>query len=159
MCKEKLSNLDVMEIQKYQQNRFPVLLVDFITEAVPGKYAKGYKNFTYNEWYFPAHFEDEPNVPGFVQIEALAQVFLMTFLTFSEHRGKKTAFVKVKDATFRRKIIPGDTLETEAVLESFRRGVAKGYAKSTVKGEEACSAKFIIALPDVVKSMAPKVKL
>lgn len=71
---EILTNLDVGEIQQYQQNRYPLLFVDKITESKPGEYAKGYKNFTYNEWFFPAHFADEPNVPGFVQIEALTQV-------------------------------------------------------------------------------------
>ena len=78
-----ITNLDAMAIQKYQQNRYPSLFIDFVEEAIPGKSAKGHKNFSYNEWYFPAHFADEPNVPGFVQVEALTQMFLMTFLTIS----------------------------------------------------------------------------
>ena len=65
---EKLTHIDAYAIQQYQQNRYPLLFVDEIEEAVPGQSARGYKNFTYNEWFFPAHFEDEPNVPGFVQI-------------------------------------------------------------------------------------------
>ena len=52
-----LYGLDAYQIQQYQQNRFPLLFVDQILEAVPGKSAKGLKNFTYNEWFFPAHFE------------------------------------------------------------------------------------------------------
>ena len=51
-----LKNIDAYEIQTYQQNRYPLLFVDMITDAVPGKYAKGYKNFSYNEWFFPVHF-------------------------------------------------------------------------------------------------------
>ena len=31
---------------------------------------------------FPAHYEDEPNVPGFIQVESLVQTFIMTFLSF-----------------------------------------------------------------------------
>ena len=68
-----------MEIQKFQQNRYPLLFIDYVETVKVGKYAKGHKNFSYNEWFFPAHFEDEPNVPGFVQMEALTQMFLMTF--------------------------------------------------------------------------------
>ena len=45
---EKLTHIDAYEIQKYQQNRYPLLFVDEIEEAVPGESAKGYKNFTYN---------------------------------------------------------------------------------------------------------------
>ena len=84
---EKLTDLDAYAIQQYQQNRYPLLFVDWITEAVPGVSAKGYKNFTYNEWFFPAHFADEPNVPGFVQVECLTQVFLMSFLTIPAYKG------------------------------------------------------------------------
>ena len=112
-----LRDIDAFAIQEYQQNRYPLLFVDKITEAVPGVSAKGFKNFTYNEWFFPAHFEDEPNVPGFVQIETLTQVFLMTFLTLPEHKGKKTGFVAVKNARFRKKIVPGDRLDMEAGFE------------------------------------------
>lgn len=153
---EKIRDLDAYQIQQYQQNRYPLLFVDKITEAAPGEYAKGFKNFTYNEWYFPAHFEDEPNVPGFVQIEALTQVFLMTFLTISEYKGKKTGFVSVKNARFKRKITPGEKLETEAVLESFKRGFAKGKAVGKVNGEVACTIELEIAIPDVMKQFIPR---
>lgn len=97
-----LRNLGSFEIQEYQQNRYPCFFLDFLTEAVPGKSAKGYKNFTFNEWFFPAHFVDEPNVPGFVQIETLTQMFLMTFLTVPENKGKKTGFVAINNAMFKK---------------------------------------------------------
>lgn len=156
---EKIFNLDAYEIQQYQQNRYPLLFVDKITEAMPGKYAKGYKNFSYNEWFFPAHFEDEPNVPGFIQVEALTQVFIMTFLTIPEYKGKKTGFVAIKNAKFKRKIIPGDVLETEALLDSFKRGVAKGKAIGYVNGDVACTVELEIVIPDVMNQYIPKKEL
>ena len=152
---DNLTNLNACDIQKYQQNRFPLLFIDEILEAVPGKYAKGYKNFTYNEWFFPAHFEDEPVVPGFVQIEALTQVFLMTFLTFPEYKGKKTGFISVSQR-FWKKIVPGDCLNIEAELKFFRRGLAKGISSGYVKGELACQANLEIAIPDVMQAFRPK---
>ena len=152
-----LKNLDTEEIMQYQQNRPPLLFVDRILEAVPGKYAIGYKNFTYNEWYFPAHFEDEPNVPGFVQIETLTQVFLMTFLTFPENKGKKTGFVQVKNAKFKRKIIPGDRIDIKAELTSYRRGLAQGFDKSYVNDEQACELELVVAVPDIMTQFRPKV--
>ena len=156
MNEKKLKNIGAYEIQEYQQNRYPLLFVDMITEVEPGKYAKGYKNFSYNEWFFPAHFEDEPNVPGFVQIEALTQVFLMTFLTLPKYKGMKTAFVSIKNAKFKRKIVPGDKLETFAELETFKRGLAKGKAIGNVNGEEACFAEMEIVIPDVMRQYIPK---
>lgn len=151
-----LKDLDVTQIQEYQQNRPPLLFVDKITEAVAGKYAIGYKNFTYNEWYFPAHFADEPNVPGFVQIETLTQVFLMTFLTFPENKGKKTGFVQVKNAKFKRKLVPGDRLDVKAELTSYRRGLAQGIVKSFVGDEPACELELVVAVPDIMTQFRPK---
>lgn len=151
-----LTDLDAYQIQLYQKNRYPLLFVDKIVEVLPGKYAKGIKNFSYNEWFFPAHFEDEPNVPGFVQIEALTQVFIMTFLTIPEFKGKKTGFVSIKNARFKKKIVPGDTLETTAVLDSFRRGFAKGKAVGSVSGDVACTVELEIAIPDVMTRFIPQ---
>ena len=150
-----LKDLDAYEIQQYQQNRYPVFFVDHIDEAVPGKYAKGYKNFTYNEWFFPAHFADEPNVPGFIQIETLTQVFLMTFLTFPEYKGMKTGFISIKNARFRKKIVPGDKLEIMAELQSFRRGLARGIVNGTVNGENAIELELEVAIPEVMNQYLP----
>ena len=67
-------SLDCIELQKYQQNRYPYLMIDHVDEVVPGKYANGFKNLTMNEWFFPQHFPGEPNMPGALQLEAMAQM-------------------------------------------------------------------------------------
>lgn len=151
-----LRDLDAKEIQKYQQNRYPCFFVDYIEEAIPGKSAKGYKNFTFNEWYFPCHFEDEPNVPGFIQIETLTQVFLMTFLTYPENKGKKTGFVSVKNANFKKKIIPGHRMDIVATLDSYRRGLAKGKAVGYINGEVACQLELVVTIPDIMMNFRPQ---
>ena len=43
-----IRDLDVFMIQQYQQNRYPCLFIDYVCELVPGKFAKGYKNFSFN---------------------------------------------------------------------------------------------------------------
>lgn len=152
-----IKNIDAYEIQKFQQNRYPLLFIDYVEEAIAGQRAKGYKNFSYNEWFFPAHFEDEPNVPGFVQLEAMTQMFLMTFLTIPGNEGCKTAFVSSK-ANYSRKIIPGDRLDLDATLQFYRRGVAKGKVIGTVNGENACNAELVVAIPDILNQFKPKGK-
>jgi len=146
---------DVIGIQKCQQNRYPLLFIDEISQAIPGKFARGKKNFTYNEWFFPAHFENDPNVPGFIQIECLVQTFIMTFLCIDQYKGKKTNFIGINDVTFKKKIIPGDTLIIEATLDSLKRGIAKGSAISYVKNKQACSANFIVSIPDIFNKFIP----
>ena len=147
---------DIMGIQDCQRNRYPLLFLDQIINVIPGESAKGIKCFTFNEWFFPAHFDDEPNVPGFIQIECLVQTFIMTFLSLDEHKGKKTNFAGINNAKFKRKIVPGERLDIEAQLSSFKRGIAKGDAVSFVNGEPACSAEFIVTLPDVFEAFKPK---
>lgn len=147
-------NIDVCEIQRFQQNRYPLLFIDYVNEVVVGESASGFKNFSYNEWFFPAHFEDEPNVPGFVQMEALTQMFLMSFLTLPGNEGKKTAFIKA-ESEFKKKIIPGDRLDIKAVLNSYRRGLARGSSIGYVKNEMACRSNFIIAIPDILREFRP----
>ena len=151
----KIRSYSLSEIKECQQNRFPMLFVDRITEAVPGEYAKGFKNFSYNEWFFPTHYEDDPNVPGFIQVEALVQVFLMTFLTLDEYRGMKTSFVSIDKVKFRKKIVPGDKLEMTAELKSFRRGIASGLVTSSVDALNAASAEFVVCIPEILNSYKP----
>lgn len=147
---------DVVEVQKHQQNRYPLLFIDYVKDVVPYKKAVGVKNFTFNEWYFPVHFEDDPNVPGFIQVECLIQTFIMTFLCDEKYKGKKTNFISIENVKFKRKIVPGDQLIINAELTSFRRGIAKGFAKSFVGDELACYGKFVVSIPDVFNNYIPK---
>ena len=155
MAEDTVKNLDAYDIQQYQQNRYPCFFLDYVEETVPGKSAKGHKNFTFNEWFFPAHFPDEPNVPGFIQIESLTQLFLMTFLTLPGNKGKKTGFVSIENARFMKKIVPGNRLDIEAELKSFRRGLAKGRSVGYIDGEIACSAELVVAIPEILNQFIP----
>jgi 3-hydroxyacyl-[acyl-carrier-protein] dehydratase len=153
---EEVLSFDSIGIQQCQRNRYPMLFVDKMVEVIPGKSAHGIKNFTYNEWFFPPHFDDEPYVPGFVQLESLVQTFLMTFLCYDEYKGKKASDASINNVKFKRKIIPGDKLDIFATLESFKRGIAKGHVESFVNGEQACSAEFIVVINDVLNQFTPK---
>ncbi len=155
---EKVTSLsfDINGIIRHQRNRYPVLLIDRIASVEPGKRASGVKCFTYNEWFFPGHFDDEPNVPGFIQIECLVQTFIMTFLCMEEYKGMKTNFASINNVKFKRKIVPGEVLLIEATLNSFKRGIAIGSVQSSVNGEAACSADFVVTLPDILNRLKPK---
>ncbi len=154
--KSSPKTLDINEIIRCQRNRYPVLLIDKILDLVPGERATGIKCFTYNEWFFPGHFDDEPNVPGFIQIESLVQTFILTFLCKEEYIGMKTNFVSINNIKFKRKIIPGDVLRINAILTSFKRGVAVGTAISYVDNEIACSAEFVVSVPAILDQFKPR---
>ena len=156
MESNKICSFDIMGIRRCQKNSYPALYVDKITECLIGKYAKGIKNFTFNESYFPPRQESGCCVPAFVLTEALEQTFLMTFLSMEEYSGTTTSTVGMNNVKFKRKIIPGDTLEIIATLDSFRRGIAKGHVESFVNGEAACSLELTVAVNSVLNSFKPK---
>ena len=147
---------DIKDILSLQANRYPTLFIDKVVSCVPGKSSTCIKNFTYNEWFFPMHYEDDPNAPGFVLIESLVQSFLVSFLSLEKYQGSRTNFLDVKNASFRRKIIPGDVLTISSELDSFKRGVAKGTSKGFVDDDLACFAEFIVCIPEVMEKFRPK---
>ena len=149
-------NLDIPGIKACQQNRHPLLFIDKIVETIPGKEANSIKCFSYNEWFFPAHFEDDPSVPGFILVESMVQTFIMTFLTLEEHMGKKTNFISINNVKFKKMVIPGDLLQINAKLKSFKRGIAKGSAEGCVDGNLVCKAEFTVCLPDVLSNLKPQ---
>ena len=155
MADETFLEFDINGIKECQNNRYPLLFIDKVFDVVPGERASSLKCFSYNEWFFPPHFEDDPNVPGFIQLEAMVQTFIMTFLTLSEHKGKKTNFLKIMNTSFRRKIVPGETLLMNAKLKSFRRGIAQGDVEGYIAGELTCSSEFVVGLPDLLTKFSP----
>jgi 3-hydroxyacyl-[acyl-carrier-protein] dehydratase len=80
----------------------------------------------------------------------------MTFLSIDGNEGNKTNFLKINNAVFKKKIVPGDVTTIYAELESFKRGLAKGNARSEVNGEKACSAEFLVSLPVILDNFKPK---
>lgn len=153
---EKFS-LNCVELLEFQQNRYPFLLVDHIEEVVPGKYAKGHKNLTWNEWYFPVHFPDAPNMPGALQIEALAQVLTIAVTT---QPGLERRFTRALDyqVKFRREVVPGERFDMYAEIISWKRGVCRGKGVATVNGELACEAEMLITIPEILDEYLPKNK-
>lgn len=138
--------LDIKEIEKILPHRYPFLMIDRIEEIEPLKYAKGYKNLTYNEEFFQGHFPDEPVMPGVLQIEAIAQVGACAILYHDDYKGKTAYFLTVNKAKFRKKVVPGDKLVIECRMDHFSNGKGIGIGKATVDGEVACEAEvsFIV---------------
>ena len=118
---ENVFSLNSLELQDYQQNRYPFLMIDFVDEVVPGKSAKGYKNLTSNEWYFPIHFPGAPNMPGVLQLEALAQMLTVAVTTLPGLKGSFTRAISYA-VKFRKEVLPGDKFVIETTITSWNRG-------------------------------------
>ena len=102
----KSFSLNSVELLEYQPNRYPFLMIDEVTKVQPGVLAEGLKNLTNNEWYFPIHFPNNPNVPGVLQLEALAQMLTVAITTLPGNKGKITHALS-HEVRFRKEILPG----------------------------------------------------
>lgn len=147
-------SLSAQELCDYQPNRYPFLMIDRVVEVLPGSYAKGFKNLTNNEWYFPKHFPGHPNMPGALQLEAMAQMLTVAITTMPDLKGKVTHALEHK-VRFFKEVIPGDRLDIDAQLTSWKRGIAKGSALCTVDGVKVSSASMMITIPDIFTSYLP----
>lgn len=105
-----------MDIQNILPHRYPFLLVDRITDLVPGKYVEGYKNVSISEPVFQGHFPDHPIYPGVMIIEGMAQAGgvlafkSMDGATQEEIENKVVYFMSIDKAKFRAPVTPGDQL-------------------------------------------------
>ena len=146
----------IEKIRECMLNKYPWLFIDKVIDIEPGKYVKAVKNFTYNEHFFPAHFPNDPSVPGFIQIECCMQAFLLTFLSLDKYKRQETADRMLNNVRVKRKIIPGDTLEMNATLDSFSHGIAKGHVESYVNGEKAISLEIMAVVTNELNKLKPK---
>ena len=141
---------DINAIRRMLPHRPPFLLVDRIFHLDQQSVA-GIKNVTMNEPFFVGHFPDEPVMPGVLIIEAMAQCSgILVLGTVPDPENYSTYFMKIDGVKFKRKVVPGDTLQFEIhLMEPIRRGVAVVEAKAFVGETLACEA---VLMAQVVKN-------
>ena len=143
--KEVLS-FDIMQIMDLIPHRYPFLLVDRITECVPGKYAKGYKNLTMNEAFFFCFFPNNPIMPGVLQLEAIAQCSAPILMTMPEFKGKLALYAGVDGVRFKNIVRPGDKFEMEVELTKVKGPICKAHGIGRVDGKVCVEADMTFAI-------------
>lgn len=143
---EKKLSFDTLEIMEMIPHRYPFLLVDRITECVPGKYSKGYKNVTMNDKFFQGHFPGNPIMPGVLQLEAMAQCSAPILLTVEKFKGKLTLFASMDNVRFKNIVRPGDKFEMDIQLTKVKGPIGKVHAIGSVDGKIVVEADMTVAL-------------
>ena len=136
--------LDINDIQKLLPHRYPFLLVDKVFH-IDDKSIGAIKNISANEPQFTGHFPQEPVMPGVLLVEALAQAGGLVVLNgVDDPTEYSTYFLRIDNVRFKRKVVPGDTVQLEAhLIEPIRRGIAMMMGKAFVGGQLACEAQLM----------------
>jgi 3-hydroxyacyl-[acyl-carrier-protein] dehydratase len=123
----------------------PFLLVDRILEVEPGKRIVGIKNVTYNEPFFPGHFQDRPIMPGVLIVEAMAQTAgVLAFKSMPEEdQGRPVYFLGIDNVRFRKLVVPGDQLRLELEITKHRQAIWGFKGKALVDGKLVAEAELL----------------
>ena len=138
------------KIKTILPHREPFLFIDEIRDIGDDSII-GTKFVTGDEDYFRGHFPVEPVMPGVLQLETMAQVGGVLILsTVEDPQNYLTFFMKIDNAKFKRKVIPGDTIIFRLNLISpIRRGLCHMHGKGFVDGK-------IVVEADLLAQIAPK---
>ena len=142
---------DKKKIYEFQQNREPYLMIDYATEVVPGKSARGYKDFKSDEWFFKVHWKNDPNVPGLLQIESLVQMAALSILSLPGNKGKIVYLTSANNIKFIKKVTPKTRLYIETKINKLNRGIANCEGIGLINKKLVCKAEFNLILPDEIK--------
>src|SRR5215475_10725191 len=147
---ETATTADIRRILQMIPHRYPMLMVDKVTEMHLDQSAVGIKNVSINEPFFQGHFPLEPVMPGVLIVEAMAQtaavLVVATFGAASE--GKLVYFMSIDGVRFRRPVVPGDQLQLHVEKIQSRGNVWKFSGKALVEGKVAAEATFAAMIRD-----------
>ncbi len=99
-----------------------------------------------NEPFFTGHFPAYPVMPGVLIMEALAQTGAVALLSMPEYQGKIAFFGGIKNARFKKQVVPGDVLELRCELTAQRGPVGFGTGVARVDGKIAAQGEITFAI-------------
>jgi len=142
--------MDINGLLEIMPHRYPFLLIDRIIYLNDERNKIiGYKNITFNEPYFLGHFPEKPVMPGVLICEALAQtggLIVWQNLKNNERGTTLLFFMGIRNARFRRPVIPGDQLVMEVELVNKKLNTLMFKGTAYVDGSVVAEAEFQAAI-------------
>lgn len=123
-------------------------------------FVSGHKRVVPDEWFFRAHFFQDPVMPGSLGLEALQQLLLVYARerfgsSLGSHRAQSQAVGQPHVWQYRGQVIPTNALvQVQAVVKSVVEGAEPLIVAD---GQLVCDGKVIYAMKDFSLRLAPEV--
>src|SRR6059058_4709079 len=141
--------LDSEAIKKLLPHRYPFLFVDRIIELKPLERIVGIKQVSISESFFQGHFPGAPVMPGVLVIEALAQCgAILALREIADRDQKLVLFTGIREARFRRPVVPGDTLVLEVTALRTGSRIQRMHGEAKVNGQVCADAELTSVIAD-----------
>ncbi len=140
--------LDQEQIKAILPHRDPMLLVSTVEELTPGESIRTTFYIDPQRDIFRGHFPQEPVLPGVYSVECMAQTADILLLSMPCYQGKLPLFLGIDKVRFRRKLLPGETIEIAARLSAHRpeKAIATCTAEIYSGGQLAASGEVTLAM-------------
>jgi len=135
-------------IQRIIPHRYPFLLVDRVTEFVPGERIAGSKNFTANEDALRGHFPGAPQAPAGLLIEMVTQPGAILVLERPGMENKVAVILQIPAARMLRPVVPGDSLRLEAEVVKLKETFGEMRGTAYCQGQLVAEGRMRFAVAD-----------
>ncbi len=122
-------------IERIIPHRYPFLLVDRVTEFVPGERIVGTKCFSTNDEAIRGHLPGTQIVPSGILLEMVTQLGAVLVLERPEMKGKVAVILQIPEARMERPVYAGDSLRVEAQVLKMRETFGEVRGRAFREGE------------------------
>lgn len=138
--------MNISEIEAIIPHRYPFLLIDSITELVPGKWAVGRKKVTIDNVFLQVGPDGKHVLSPAIVLEAMAQVGAVAVLSCPQYRNKITLLAGINGARFYRDVLTGDELRLEAEITRLKEKIGRRSCRALVGDTVVAKADILFAL-------------
>lgn len=149
-----MTEFSLTSIQRILPHRYPFLLVDRVTEFVPGERIAGIKNFTANESTLEGNLGPAAYVPTGILLEAVTQLGAILVLERPEMQGKIAFILQIPSAEIRRPVRFGESLRLEARVVRMKETLGELRGAAYVGEELVAEGQMRFAIADAA-AVAP----
>ncbi len=135
-------------IERIIPHRYPFLLVDRVTEFVPGVRIEGVKLFGAGEEATRGYLPGAAQVPGVLLIEAVTQLGAILVLARPEMAGKIAMILQIPSAKMLRPVAPGETARLEAEVVTLRAATGELQGQVKIEGDVVATGRIRFAIAD-----------